>query len=213
MQPPDHTTLVDLITTSAPDVVPHPREELFSVLLVHDDPLLRDAMSVRLSHMGAGTVRGAASLAEVRARARISGPCDLVVLGLPGDTGIGLVEEFSALGWPRIVVLGSADDPAAVVTALKAGARGYLWKSAVVNENRVVPTVSPDADDPMSQLSPREVGVLQLVADGHSNKEIGVALSLSALTVKSHLSRIARKLGTGDRAELVALAMRAGVID
>ena len=60
--------------------------------------------------------------------------------------------------------------------------------------------------------SAREGEVLQLVADGQSNKEIGEALSLSALTVKSHLSRIGRKLGTGDRAQMVALAMRAGVI-
>ena len=61
-------------------------------------------------------------------------------------------------------------------------------------------------------LSGREVEVLQLVADGHSNKDIGEALGLSALTVKSHLARIARKLGTGDRAEMVVVAMRAGVI-
>ena len=54
--------------------------------------------------------------------------------------------------------------------------------------------------------------MLRLVADGRSNKEIGETLGLSALTVKSHLARIARKLGTGDRAEMVALAMRAGVI-
>ena len=54
--------------------------------------------------------------------------------------------------------------------------------------------------------------LLELVAGGHSNKQIGDTLGLSALTVKSHLARIARKLGTGDRAEMVALAMRAGVI-
>ena len=61
-------------------------------------------------------------------------------------------------------------------------------------------------------VDPREVEVIRLVADGQSNKQIGDALGLSALTVKSHLARIARKLGTGDRAEMVALAMRAGVI-
>jgi DNA-binding CsgD family transcriptional regulator len=54
--------------------------------------------------------------------------------------------------------------------------------------------------------------VIRLVADGRSNKWIGEQLSLSALTVKSHLARIGRKLGTGDRAHMVALAMRAGVI-
>jgi DNA-binding CsgD family transcriptional regulator len=62
-------------------------------------------------------------------------------------------------------------------------------------------------------LSAREIEVLQHVANGRSNKEIGVSLGLSALTVKSHLARIARKLGTGDRAELVMLALRAGVIN
>lgn len=50
------------------------------------------------------------------------------------------------------------------------------------------------------ELSGREVEVLRLVAEGQSNKAIGVAMGLSALTVKSHLARIARKLGTGDRA-------------
>jgi DNA-binding NarL/FixJ family response regulator len=61
-------------------------------------------------------------------------------------------------------------------------------------------------------MSQREVEVLQLVADGHSNRDVGEQLGLSALTVKSHLARIARKLGTGDRAEMVMLALRAGVI-
>ena len=61
-------------------------------------------------------------------------------------------------------------------------------------------------------LSAREVEVLALVAEGRSNKEIGESLGLSALTVKSHLARIARKLGTGDRAEMVVVAMRAGLV-
>ena len=67
-------------------------------------------------------------------------------------------------------------------------------------------------DNTPRELSAREIEVLQLVADGQSNKEIGEALNLSALTVKSHLSRIGRKVATGDRAQMVALAIRAGVI-
>ena len=63
-----------------------------------------------------------------------------------------------------------------------------------------------------AEISTREIEVIRLVADGRSNKWIGEQLSLSALTVKSHLARIGRKLGTGDRAHMVALAMRAGVI-
>lgn len=57
-------------------------------------------------------------------------------------------------------------------------------------------------------LTAREVGVLRLVADGRSNREVGEELALSALTVKSHLARISRKIGTGDRAEMVAFAIR-----
>jgi DNA-binding NarL/FixJ family response regulator len=64
----------------------------------------------------------------------------------------------------------------------------------------------------VSELSGREIEVLHLVADGRSNKEIGEELGLSALTVKSHLARIARKLGTGDRAGMVAVALRTGII-
>ena len=63
------------------------------------------------------------------------------------------------------------------------------------------------------ELTDREVEVLEWVADGRSNKWIAERLTLSFLTVKSHLTRIGRKLGTtGDRAEMVAMAMRAGII-
>jgi DNA-binding CsgD family transcriptional regulator len=63
-----------------------------------------------------------------------------------------------------------------------------------------------------STLSAREVQVLALAADGLSNPEIARELGLSALTVKSHLGRMTRRLGAHDRAHLVLLALRAGVI-
>jgi len=219
----------------APATIPHPREEQFTVLVVDDHPLLREAIAARLRTMGAVTVHEAASVAEARARAQANGPCDLAILdlGLPDGSGLDLVTELLSLGWNRLVVLASSDDPYAVRSAFQAGAQAYLLKSAspaVVTDGvkRVLdggvyadPTVAPllatgtrvpGTDNTPRELSAREVEVLQLVADGQSNKEIGEALSLSALTVKSHLSRIGRKLGTGDRAQMVALAMRAGVI-
>ncbi len=216
-------------------LVPHPREELFSALVVDDHPLLREATAPRLASMGAGTVHEAASVAEARARALASGPCDLAVLdlALPDGSGLDLVGELRSQGWQRVVVLASSDEPGAVRSAFQVGAQAYLLKSAspaMVTDGvrRVLdggvyadPSVAPmlasgtrvtGTDNTLRELSAREVEVLQLVADGQSNKEIGEALSLSALTVKSHLSRIGRKLGTGDRAQMVALAMRAGVI-
>jgi len=208
----------------------------FTALVVDDHPLVRESMVTRLRAMGARDVAEAASYAEARARAR-GGARDLAVLdlGLPDGSGLELLAQLRKEGWRRLVVLSAADDPYSVRAAFVAGAQGYLLKSAspvTVSDGvrRVLdggvyadPAVAsllaaglrgaPGGNDGLaSELSGREVEVLRLVADGQSNKEIGEQLGLSALTVKSHLARIARKLGTGDRAEMVALAMRAGVI-
>jgi DNA-binding NarL/FixJ family response regulator len=70
----------------------------------------------------------------------------------------------------------------------------------------------PAATGPES-LSHREIEVLSQVSEGRSNRDVAESLGLSSLTVKSHLARIARKLGTGDRAEMVVMALRAGLIN
>lgn len=207
----------------------------FTAMVVDDHPLVRESMVNRLIAMGATEVIEAASIGEARARAR-SGPRDLCVLdlGLPDGSGLDLLASLRAEGWGRLVVLSAADDPYSVRAAFVAGAQGYLLKSAspsVVSDGvrRVMdggvyadPSVASllaaglrggvSGEGGTNDLSCREIEVLRLVADGQSNKEVGEILGLSALTVKSHLARIARKLGTGDRAEMVALAMRAGVI-
>lgn len=214
--------------------VPPQNRSGFRALVVDDHPLMRESMVNRLKAMGGTEVVEAASVGEARARAR-SGPLELAVLdlGLPDGSGLDLLATLRAAGWPRLVVLSAADDPYSVRAAFVAGAHGYLLKNAsstVVTDGvrRVLaggvyadPSVAPmlatsmrgsATDGLAAELSGREIEVLRLVADGQSNKEIGDQLGLSALTVKSHLARIARKLGTGDRAEMVALAMRAGVI-
>lgn len=209
--------------------------EEFTALVVDDHPLLRESITGRLRAMGASAIYEAASIGEARARAHSTGPLDLCILdlGLPDGNGLDLLGELREQGWERLVVLSAADDPYSVRAAFVAGAQGYLLKSAsasvVADGVRKVldggvyadPSVASllaaglrggRNDAGVSDLSAREVEVLRLVADGKSNKEIGDELNLSALTVKSHLARIARKLGTGDRAEMVALVMRAGVI-
>jgi len=207
----------------------------FTAMVVDDHPLVRESMVSRLSAMGAREVVEAATAGEARARAHASGPRDLCVLdlGLPDGSGLDLLADLRSAGWQRLVVLSAADDPYSVRAAFVAGAQGYLLKSAsarIVADgvSRVLaggvyadPSVASllaaglragPADTGVSDLSGREVEVLRLVSDGQSNKQIGEQLGLSALTVKSHLARIARKLGTGDRAEMVAMAMRGGVI-
>ena len=203
---------------------PAARAARFTAMVVVASPFVRDAIVRNLQSLGARDVVEAASLAEARARARTDSPRDLCVVdgALPDGSGMALVGELRALGWSRGVLLSSAEDLYTVRAALASGVRAFLVSSAAAPSsvtNRPGPGVllvqrprtstrATGADG----LSAREVEVLQLVGDGRSNKEIGEVLGLSALTVKSHLARIARKLGTGDRAEMVVVAMRAGVV-
>jgi DNA-binding CsgD family transcriptional regulator len=77
--------------------------------------------------------------------------------------------------------------------------------------HRAVEEAEPKRD-PSIRLTERELDVIRLVAEGKSNKEIGEELHLSPLTIKSHLTRIMRRLGTGDRANIVYRCLRAGLI-
>ena len=222
-------------TAGSPARIPRPRHELLTVLVAEAHLLLREAIAARLRTMGAATVHQAASLEQARAQARAHGRCDLAVisLDLPDGSGLDLLAKLRSQGWRQLVVLARVDNPHTVWSAFRAGARGCLFqhRSAViaaetlgrVTEGGVpaAPVTGPpraaaariaDANDRPTELSAREVEVLALVADGQSNKEIGTALHLSADTIKTHLARLGRKLGTGDRAHMVGLAMRAGII-
>jgi DNA-binding NarL/FixJ family response regulator len=216
--------------------LPTQRSPSFTALVVDNHPLIREAVAVRLHSLGAGEVIEAASCAEARARAR-NLPADLATidLRLPDGSGLDLLAELRGAGCTRLVVLSAADDPYSVRAAFVAGAQGYLLKSAGLGTvtdglRRVLdggvyadPAIASllaigvrggaaRGERPSAQLSTRELEVLRLVATGRSNQQIGDQLCLSMLTVKSHLVRIGRKLGTGDRAGLVAVAMRAGII-
>ncbi len=204
---------------------------VFSALVAGGDPGSRRAIIGWLTRMGADPVQEAATVDEAKARTHVSGPCDLALvdLDLPHGGALELVTDLRLLGWRRIVVLASPDDSATVPQAFRAGAQACLLKLAPPGsgELRLVldDTTQPDQDTAMRTvprpaarnknpygLSDREIEVLQLVAAGHSNKEIGETLNLSALTIGSHLTRAGRKLGTGNRARMVAHAMRARII-
>jgi DNA-binding NarL/FixJ family response regulator len=190
--------------------VPVPRPGRFAALVVVASPALREAVAYTLRALGARHVLEVSTVAEARARAA-AGVADLCIAeaGLPDGSGIALVRELRAAGWQRGMVLTTSDDPYSVRAAISAGVRSYLVSTATAS----APARTGEArGEGVDSLSAREVQVLQLVADGKSNKDIGEALGLSALTVKSHLARIARKLGTGDRAEMVVTAMRAGAV-
>jgi len=188
------------------------------VVVAH--PALRAALVHRLRALGARDVAEAASVGEARARAHADGPRELCVVDgtLPDGSGVGLLRELRTRGWGRGVVLSPTDDPYSVRAALASGIRGFVVAGDVSSHDSMTAQPTPGTrlrgllPGGPDGLSAREVEVLQLVSDGNSNRDIGEALGLSALTVKSHLARIARKLGTGDRAEMVAVSMRAGLV-
>ena len=186
-----------------------PRPGRFAAMVVVNSPVVRETVAHTLRAMGARHVLEIGTVAEARSRAT-AGIADIVVAeaGLPDGSGIALVRELRAAGWQRGMVIATSDDPYRVGAAVGAGVRCYLVSASAAGAARPV----SERGDGVDALSAREIQVLQLVAEGKSNKDIGTALGLSALTVKSHLARIARKLGTGDRAEMVATALRSGAI-
>jgi DNA-binding NarL/FixJ family response regulator len=191
------------------------RTPRFSALVAVSDVAMRHDVVRGLVTLGAGDVAEAASVAEARARTRQGPVRDLLVaeIGLPDGSGVVLLNELRAAGWSRGIVLAADGDPFSVRAALAAGIRGFVVSQGSSRAaNGAAFRGGRGLTGGVEGLSAREIEVLALVACGRSNRDIGTALHLSALTVKSHLARIARKLGTGDRAEMVAVALRAGVI-
>ncbi|MBB0246186.1 LuxR C-terminal-related transcriptional regulator [Streptomyces alkaliphilus] len=200
-----------------------------TAMVVVADPRVRSTVTRHLWALGVRDVIEASSIAE--ARPRIANPRDICVaeVHLPDGSGLNLLSETRSAGWPNGLALSAADDIGAVRTALAGGVKGYVVTGT---RNNLAATIRHGAaplgaaalrmhrrqpgqqghSGGYRELSGREVEVLRLVAEGQSNKAIGVSMGLSALTVKSHLARIARKLGTGDRAGMVAVALRTGII-
>ncbi|HEY5882478.1 MAG TPA: LuxR C-terminal-related transcriptional regulator [Nakamurella sp.] len=197
-----------LLPTQRAPAAAVPRSSLraATVLLVDPDRATREPLKASLADVGVGRVIEAPSAAaaeEILGR-QIIGDLALVSLQLGADA-VRLVHLLRDAGWPRTIALAPTADIGPVIDAVGSGVSGVLIGRRANPSAAAIPATIHD-------LSSREIEVIRLVADGRSNKWIGEQLSLSALTVKSHLARIGRKLGTGDRAHMVALAMRAGVI-
>ncbi len=201
------------------------------ILLICAARPLRDSWTRSLRGLGiAVSISEVTSLHEGWARLGSGWYPDLILLdaGLavtpagasdPESVRLDCAVALGVLRRQRLVLIGAVPEPGIVRTLVQSGARGYLF------ERRVGAQDGPDAARPRHQtvtvintrgvpgeLSLREIEVLQHAADGRSNTEIGLALHLSPLTVKSHLGRIGRKLGSGNRAHLVLLALRSGVV-
>lgn len=157
---------------------------------------------------------------------------DVVLMDLQFGSGIGGAAATAQItarpGAPRVLVLTTYDTDADVLAAIEAGATGYLLKDAAPEElaaavrtaaagrSALGPTIAERLVDRVrdrgSVLSPREIEVLSLLAEGLSNQEIGRRLFLSQATVKTHLVHIYAKLRVDSRTAAVAAGQARGLI-
>ncbi len=190
-----------------------------SILLVDDHPLFVEALRQVLAELRPRVrIQTAGTLAAARRILDLPPAPSLVLLDLnlpdsPGSQTLRRLPEFFA-GIP-VVVLSSLDDPQRVRQALAAGARGFISKSerpekimaalSALFDNGLCDTDPPAPRPPRSELSSRQVEVLELIAAGKSNKEIARDLGMALGTVKVHVRDIFERLGARNRTEAVAL--------
>lgn len=187
------------------DTIGRPSEDL--VVLLVADPLIdsRRRLATELTNRGGHRVIEADTVAAVQAviDEAEGGSLALVSLGF-GVAAPRLIEGLRQVPWTRVIAVAPTPASAPVLAAVAAGATGILRGRPAARD--------VELPERVGSLTAREVEILRLVADGRSNKWIADDLSLSALTVKSHLARISRKLGTGDRSHQVAVAFRVGLL-
>lgn len=210
--------------------------ERIRVFVADDHELVRYALRTLLEAEGDIDVVGeAADSNGVIEGCRESCPDVLLLdLRMPGDGGVEVCRQVrEECSETSVLVLTSYDGDEEVFGVLAAGACGYLLKDT--RPERVVHAIRAVADGQAvfdsqvanriiagrpglngehdgDSLSEREMEVLQLMAKGMSNKEIGRALWIGETTVKTHVSHILRKLGQADRTQAVLAAVKAGLV-
>lgn len=212
----------------------------FDILLVDDHKIMRDGVKAILKLHADFNVAGEAENGHDAIQYVKRYPVDVVLMdiGLPGLSGIETTAELlRQSGDARIIILSMYEDEDSVVAAMRAGARGFVLKQAsevdLVDALRTVARggtyLSPEVSDKLLRrlqngnmetrssgpavegLSPRELQVMRMVAEGKTSKEIAVMLDLGLQTVRSYRKTMMKKLGVSNVAGLTQIALAAGV--
>ena len=208
------------------------------VLLADDHTLVRAGIRGLLNGLAGVEVAGEAG--DGHEALRLAGELrpDLVLLdiGMPGMNGLETAARLAKLDPAiRVIILSMHISEEYVLQALRAGVAGYLLKGAAVaelelavravarGETYLSPAVSKrvvddyvsrtsGAPDPLAALTPRQREILQLVAEGHTSKDIARRLGLSYRTVEAHRNQVMKRLDVHDVTGLVRFAVRVGLI-
>ncbi|MCP4359813.1 MAG: response regulator transcription factor [Chloroflexi bacterium] len=205
---------------------------LIRILITDDHPVVREGLAGMLAGQPDFEVVGVAEDGDmaVMLHRELAPDVTLMDLRMPGLDGVGAIKAIKAQQpSAHILILTTYDSDADILRAIEAGATGYLLKdtpreelfrairAAATGKSVLAPTVAARLMTRMrapaqESLSAREIEVLELVAKGNSNKEVGKALYISTSTVKTHLIHIYNKLGVDDRTAAVTTALEAGII-
>jgi DNA-binding NarL/FixJ family response regulator len=206
------------------------------VLLADDHLLVRQGFRLILAAQSDMEIVGEAANGREAVNLAEQLRPDIVVMdvAMPDLNGIEATRRLSkATPRTRVLALSMHKDSVYVREILRAGAKGYLLKDSIDRdllaavravadgEGYLSPGVSEavlsdyrrHVTDPLDLLSSREREVLQMIAEGKTNKEIATALNLSVYTVDAHRGRIMEKLNLHSMSELVRFAMRKGLVD
>lgn len=213
---------------------------MIRVVLADDQRVVREGLATLLGLLDDLEVVGTASDGEEAVALTAAQDPDVVLMDLrmPRVDGVEATRRLTAAGpRPAVLVLTTYADEPSVLSALQAGARGFLTKDAGAEEIRQAilrvargeaaldPAVQRHVLSALAQdrralaprtdlpdgLTPREAEVLAHIADGASNAEIAARLVVSEATVKSHINHLFAKAGVRDRAQAVSYAYRHGL--
>jgi DNA-binding NarL/FixJ family response regulator len=214
---------------------------MIRVLIAEDHLVVRAGISALLEKAGDIHILGEVSNGQEAVEQAEKLKPDVLIMDImmPRLNGVQAAENIHKLKLPtRILLLSMYADSSLIYQALQSGVKGYVLKSSVsdellwavravaegktylssqvseiVVENAVNPKPHGTDQDPISNLSPREKEVLQLIAEGHTSNEIAQLLFISEKTVEKHRSSLMEKLNVRNLAGLVRLAVKYRLVD
>jgi len=209
---------------------------MIRLLIADDHPVVRAGLAGLLSDEPGFEVVAEASDGGEAVRLAAATRPDVVLMDLRMPDVDGVAATARIAGGeagdppPRVLILTTYESDDQILAAIEAGATGYLLKAApraeivagirsvAAGQSALSPQVAVRLVERMRRPEPeivltaRELDVLRLVATGHSNKQIAVALGIGESTVKTHLLKAFEKLGVADRTRAVTLAMERGLL-
>lgn len=208
------------------------------ILITDDHAVVREGLSSFISlELDMEIVAEASDGIEAVEKALLLEP-DIILMDIvmPQQTGIEALQQLKEAGSPaKVIVLTSFAEYEQIYLAIKAGAMGYLLKDSTPEQlvlairdvyqgqtslspviaRMLIDEIKKESELPLSEdpLTDREVQVLKLVAQGHTNRDIAERLVVSEGTVGTHISNILEKLHLANRTQAALYALRRGMVD